>query len=74
MMSRNLERLKTIEQHYGETRIKTDLKLEEWVVSSRCDVGWRNGTVEGVAAHLWAYGIGPKKTCQAREKHNIQVS
>jgi hypothetical protein len=35
---------------------------------------WRNGTVEGVAAHLWAYGSGPKKTRQTRKKHNIQVS
>jgi hypothetical protein len=53
---------------------KTDLKLEEWDVSSRWDVEWRNGTVEGVAAHLWAYGSGPKKTRQTRKKHNIQVS
>jgi hypothetical protein len=57
-----------------ENQNKTDLKLEEWVVSSRCDVEWRNGTVEGIAAHLWAYGSGPKKTRQTRKKHNIQVS
>ena len=57
-----------------ENQNKTDLKLEEWVVSSRCDVEWRNGTVEGIAAHLWAYGSGPKKTRQTKKKHNIQVS
>ena len=57
-----------------ENQNKTDLKLEEWVVSSRCDVEWRNGTVEGIAAHLWAFGSGPTKTRQTRKKHNIQVS
>ena len=49
---------------------KTDLKLEEWGVSSRWDVEWRNGTVEGVAAHLWAYGSGPKKRVR-RGKNTI---
>ncbi len=29
---------------------------------------WRNGTVEGIAAHLWAYGSGPKKNASDEEK------